>query len=177
MSMSKSGNTLLERNIAALLQRRAEEDRTLGWQERLAAWISSMAGTMAFVWFHLLLFSAWILINLGIAPGLSPFDRSLVVLAMVASVEAIFISTFILITQNRMQRQADRRADLNLQISLLAEHEIIRLVQIVSEIGERIGAPSARSADLEELKRDVRPETVLEKIEQQDAPIAVERNK
>ena len=79
---------------------------------------------MRFVYLHLALFGGWIIVNLGLIPGLRPFDPSFVVLAMVASVEAIFLSTFVLISQNRMAAAADRRADLDLQVSLLAEHEI-----------------------------------------------------
>jgi uncharacterized membrane protein len=60
-------------------------------------------------------------------------------LAMAASVEAIFLSTFILISQNRMQRLADRRAELDLQISLLTEHELTRAIQLLDEV-----APPAR---------------------------------
>ena len=163
---ASSATGLVERNIAALLDRRAAEEAALGWQERLAAAITSFAGTMTFVWIHLAFFGAWIIFNL--IPGLPHFDPSLVMLAMIASVEAIFLSTFILITQNRMQAQADRRADLALQINLLAEHEVTRLVQMVSEIGQRLGAPSARQADLQELKQDVRPEQVLGAIERQE---------
>ncbi len=156
---------LIERNIAALIERRRAEERSLSWQEKLAAAISDFAGSMPFVWLHLVAYGAWILVNLGTVPGIAPFDPSFVTLAMIASVEAIFLSTFILITQNRSQAQAERRAELNLQISLLAEHEITRLIQIVSEIGERVGAPSAHQPDLGELKKDVRPEQVLEALE------------
>ena len=74
---------------------------------------------MRFVMIHALLFGAWIVWNLGWIPGLPPFDPTFVVLAMVASVEAIFLSTFVLITQNRMAAMADKRADLDLQVSLL----------------------------------------------------------
>ena len=68
---------------------------------------------MIFVYIHLIGFGIWIIVNLGWTP-LPTFDPTLVVLAMFASVEAIFLSTFVLITQNRMAAQADRRADLDL---------------------------------------------------------------
>lgn len=84
---------------------------------------------------------------------------------MVASVEAIFLSTFVLITQNRLAAEADRRADLDLQISLLAEHEITRLIELVSEIGKRLGVPISRDPKLELLKRDVAPEDVLDRLD------------
>jgi uncharacterized membrane protein len=91
-----------------------------------------------------------------------------VILAMEASVEAIFLSTFILITQNRMMAQADKRADLNLQISLLAEHEITRLIKVVSEIGEQMNVQAAKHPELRELKQDVQPEHVLDTIEKHE---------
>jgi uncharacterized membrane protein len=85
---------------------------------------------------------------------------------MIASVEAIFLSTFILITQNRMAAKADRRAELDLQVSLLAEHEITKLVQLVAEMAQRMGVPEAGRGDVEELKRTVAPEAVLDAIEE-----------
>jgi uncharacterized membrane protein len=84
---------------------------------------------------------------------------------MMASVEAIFLSTFILISQNRMSALAERRAELDLQVSLLAEHEITKLVQLVSEIAERLDVAHEARRDSEELKRTVAPEAVLDAIE------------
>jgi uncharacterized membrane protein len=169
------GTRVVERNIDALLAHRAAEEAALGWQDRLAAGIACFAGSMTFVWLHLALYGAWIAVNLGVVPGISAFDPSFVMLAMIASVEAIFLSTFILITQNRMQAQADRRADLNLQISLLAEHEITRLVKMVAEIGERMGISAAQAPELSELKKDVKPEKVLDTIERQEEDVARRR--
>jgi uncharacterized membrane protein len=167
-----SSTRLVERNIAALVAQRRKDEKQLSWQEKLAHRITAFAGSMLFVWLHLGVYTLWIVINLGWMPGLPRFDPSFVILAMEASVEAIFLSTFILITQNRMQAHADRRADLNLQISLLAEHEITRLVQMVSEIGKRMDVPVARQPELEELKQDVRPEHVIETLEEPDAALA-----
>lgn len=159
--------SVIERNVAALIERRQAEEKALGWQDRLAGAISGFAGSMTFVWLHVAIYGGWIAVNLGTVPGLPAWDPSFVMLAMIASVEAIFLSTFILITQNRMQALADRRAELNLQISLLAEHELTRVMRMVSDIAERVGA-GPNHAELEELRRDVRPEQVLESIERQD---------
>jgi uncharacterized membrane protein len=84
---------------------------------------------------------------------------------MEASVEAIFLSSFILITQNRMMAQADRRADLNLQISLLAEYEIIRPISLVKAMAERMNVDEATQPELEELAHAVEPEQVLDTID------------
>ena len=156
---------VVERNIKAILARRQMEERGKGAQDRMADRITRFTGSMRFVYLHLALFGAWIVVNLGWTP-LRPFDPSFVVLAMVASVEAIFLSTFVLISQNRMQEMADKRADLDLQVSLLAEHEVTRLVQLVTQIAERMGIEDSRDPELEELAQDVAPEKVLDEMEQ-----------
>jgi uncharacterized membrane protein len=85
---------------------------------------------------------------------------------MIASVEAIFLSTFILITQNRMAAAADRRAELDLQVSLLAEAEITKLVELVSMIAQRMDLPASEQSEIEEMKQRVAPEAVLDAIEE-----------
>jgi uncharacterized membrane protein len=113
------------------------------------------------------LFGGWIAWNRGWL-GLRPFDPSLVVLAMAASVEAIFLSTFVLISQNRMAALADQRADLNLQVSLLAEHEITRLVALVTAMAQQMDIPAAYDPELTELATDVRPEKVMDTMQQHE---------
>jgi uncharacterized membrane protein len=120
-------NTSLKRNIEALRRRRREEEANAGFEDRLASVITRFTGSMGFVYAHLALYGFWIVANLGWLPGLGPSDPTFVILAMIASVEAIFLATFVLITQNRMAAAADRRAELDVQISLLAEAEITKL--------------------------------------------------
>jgi uncharacterized membrane protein len=153
---------VVERNIRALLAKRDQEEAQLRWPEKLANAITRFTGTLTFVLLHVVLYGLWIAINVGWIKGVPRFDPTLVILAMEASVEAIFLSSFILITQNRMMSAADRQASLSLQISLLAEHEVTRLIEMVSEIGKKMGAESAQQPELTELARDVEPEKVLD---------------
>ena len=155
----------LRRNIEALQARRREEVASATPQERLAKAITSFTGSMRFVYLHLLLYGAWILLNLGIVPGVAKFDPSFVILAMEASVEAIFLSTFVLISQNRTSAAADKRADLDLHINLLTEHELTKLAEVVTAIAARLDVQSASSAEIEEVKKDVAPEAVLDEID------------
>jgi uncharacterized membrane protein len=157
---------ILDHNISALLQRQSREQRQLSLQDKAAIAITAFAGSMAFVYLHLVIFGLWILINIGWLPVIDPWDESLVVLAMVASVEAIFISTFVLISQNRMSADDSRRADLNLQISLLAEHETTRILTIVSAIAERLDVQTSVGAEeLDALQQSVDPDAVLDELE------------
>ena len=109
MTDDRGLNSALRRNIDALRRRRAEEEGRAALDERLARKVTRFAGSMRFVYVHGLVYGAWIIANLGWIPRLAKWDPSFVVLAMIASVEAIFLSTFILITQNRMAAAADRR--------------------------------------------------------------------
>jgi uncharacterized membrane protein len=158
-------SSVLERNIHALNQRRKHEDARATAQEKLAEAITRFTGSMLFVYIHVAIFGFWIVANLGWVPGVPKWDESFVVLAMWASVEAIFLSTFVLISQNRMQAAADKRADLDLQISLLAEHEVTRLITLVAAIAERMDVRTDADHELHEIKRDVAPEAVLDEIE------------
>ena len=158
-------SSVLERNIRALQRRREQEEVKASAEERIAEAITRFTGSMLFVYLHLGFFGFWIVANLGWIPGVPPWDPSFVVLAMMASVEAIFLSTFVLISQNRMAAAADKRADLDLQISLLAEHEVTKLVTLVSAIADRIGVQTKVDAELDEITKDVAPEAVLDEIE------------
>lgn len=158
---------IVERNIQALLDRRQQEAAFRTWQDKLADAVTKFAGSMLLVIIHLILFGTWILWNSKLFP-VKPFDPYLVILAMFASVEAIFLSTFVLISQNRMATMADKRTDLDLQVSLLAEHEITRLVTLVTQIARKMDIPDAYDPEISELEQDVHPEKVLNTIEKNE---------
>jgi len=153
--------------------RRRAEERSRAADERLVQAISRFTGRMRFVHFHLAFFRLWIAINLGLLP-VPQFDHAFALLATVASVEAIFLSTIVLITQKRMAAVADKRADLDLQISLLAEHEITQILTLLSEVAERMGVAYAQNPELAELARKVEPERVLDSMEESEAAAARE---
>ena len=159
-------STVLERNIQALKERQHREEREASLQERVADRITRFTGSMLFVYLHLALFGFWIIANLGWVPGVPKWDPTFVVLAMWASVEAIFLSTFVLISQNRMAAAADKRADLDLQISLLAEHEITKLTTLVSKIAQHLNVHTEVEDELAEIQQDVSPEAVLNALEE-----------
>jgi len=156
---------VLERNIEALVGRRKAEEAARSAANRIADAVTQFTGSVKFVYIHLVLFGLWIILNLPGVP-FPKFDPTYVTLAMWASVEAIFLSTFVLISQNRTAEIAEKRHELNLQISLLAEHEITRVVQLVTAMAERLELKEAKDPELDELKRDVAPEKVLDSIEE-----------
>jgi uncharacterized membrane protein len=167
MSSPDNLNRVLEQNIQKLCEQRKTQARKRDLGQRIADTIAQFAGSLAFVYIHVVIVGAWIIVNVGWTP-LPKFDPTFVILATVASVEAIFLSTFILMSQNRMSREADERADLDLQISLLAEHEVTRLIQLTTAIAARLDLHEAGDPQLDELKRDVPLEKVVKKIQETD---------
>jgi len=159
-------NPVLERNIQALVERQHRHEQTAGLEQKLADAITAFTGSLPFVYLHLLVFGFWIVANLHLIPGVPAWDESFVILAMVASVEAIFLSTFVLISQNRMAAEAEKRADLDLQISLLTEHELTKVARLLTRIANRLHVDPEAERELEETSRDIAPERVLDKIEE-----------
>lgn len=156
---------VVHRNIRALLEVRQQYERSMTPQDHLADRITRFTGSMLSILLHALLFSGWIVINLGWLPGIRPWDPfPFVMLAMIASVEAIFLSSFVLVSQNRMAALDAKRADLDLQINLLAEHEVTRLIALTDAIARRLGVNTGEDSEIDELKRDVEPEALLAEI-------------
>ena len=151
----------LAQNIDRLAARQRREAERAPLSDRVADRITGFTGSMRFVLLHLAFFGGWIAWNLWGAPK---FDPSFVVLAMIASVEAIFLSTFVLISQNRMAKVAQSRADLDLHINLLAEHELSRVAALLDRIAAKLDVEAP--PELEEIKKDVSPEAVLDTLDE-----------
>lgn len=151
---------VLEKNIHTVIHSREAAKGQRTTEERLADVITEFSGRMSFVYFHIVWFGAWIVVNqiLG-ANAFDPFPFSF--LTLVVSLEAIFLATFVLISQNRMATGADRRADLDLQIGLLTEHEVTRVLRMLDEIQDHLGIENDSDSELAELEKAVHPEDVL----------------
>jgi uncharacterized membrane protein len=161
-------NSALARNIDALRERHQREEEEASLQEKLAGLVTAFTGSMTFVYVHLVILVAWVSMNTGLIQGAPRFDRTFVILATAASVEAIFLSTFVLISQNRAAKAADRRAGLDLQINLLTEHEVTRLIKLTAAIAEKLEVGEIDDPGLQELQRDVAPEAVLDTLEKEE---------
>jgi uncharacterized membrane protein len=158
-------SNVIERNIRTLIRLRLDAARERGLQDRIADAITSFSGRMSFVYVHIIWFVAWILLNTGSfgVPPFDPFPYGL--LTMVVSLEAIFLATFVLISQNRLSREAEHRADLDMHIGLLTEHELTRVLQMLDAIQAKLGIEDDEDNELADLEMETRPEDVLAEIE------------
>src|SRR4051812_34748677 len=128
---------VIERNIRTLVEVRRQIERSRGRRDRLADAITAWSGSMPFIFVHAAWFAGWIASNLGwLGPRLvfDPFPFGL--LTMIVSLEAIFLATFVLLSQNRQAEVAEQRAELDLQINLLSEYELTRVLKLVDAIAD-----------------------------------------
>ena len=156
---------VIERNIRTIIHLGLKAARERSLQDRIADAITSFSGHMVFAYVHIVWFGVWILLNTG-RVGVRPFDPfPYGLLTMVVSLEAIFLSTFVLISQNRLSKEAERRADLDLHIGLLTEHELTRVLQMLDAIQDKMGIADHADSELADLEMETKPEDVLAEID------------
>lgn len=156
---------VIERNIRTIIRLRGKAVRDRAMQERIADTITWFSGRMTFVYIHVVWFGIWIVLNTGRA-GLRPFDPfPYGLLTMVVSLEAIFLSAFVLISQNRLSDESEHRANLALQIGLLTEHELTRVLQMLDAVQDKLGIDNDEDSELADLEMETKPEDVLAEIE------------
>ena len=158
---------VMERNIRTLHRLRKDAEKKRGLQERVADGITNFSGSMAFVYLHAVWFGLWVVLNTGHVKliGIKPFDPfPYGLLTMLVSLEAIFLSTFVLVSQNRISEQSERQAELTLQIGLITEHEVTRVLQMLDAIQDKLGIHNDEDSELAQLEQETRPEDVLEEI-------------
>ena len=158
---------LTQENVEAILQLESEAKGERTQSDRVAEVIAKFCGTMRFVWVHVVWFGVWIVINL--VPGLPHIDPfPFTFLNLVVSLEAIFLATFILISQNHDAKISERRNHLDLQINLLSEQENTQMIRMLRAIAEKIGADVSDEVHLKALSQKTQPHKLAKQIETRD---------
>jgi uncharacterized membrane protein len=164
---TNSVDELTERNVEVIreLEKAAKEERTR--TDRFAEAIANFCGSMTFVWVHVVWFGFWILINaIPRLPHIDPFPFTF--LTLVVSLEAIFLSTFILISQNHDAKISERRNHLDLQINLLSEQENTQMLVMLRAIAEKVGANLSRDDQEEALSEETKPQRLVKQIKERE---------
>jgi uncharacterized membrane protein len=155
----------ITRNIETIVRLEQAAQRRRTWADRLSDAIAGFTGTIWFVMLHLAWFGLWAGVNTGlirVVPAFDPYPFQL--LCMIVSLEGVLLATFVLIKQNRMGYLSDRREHLDLQINLLAEREVTRVLQMVEAIAKRLDVPAGTGA--RELVQDTQVEGVVRKLDE-----------
>ena len=159
-----SAEQLTAQNVETVtrLEEAAREQRTP--TDRLAETIAKFCGSMKFVWVHVVWFGGWILFN--VVPGVRHVDPfPFTFLTLIVSLEAIFLSTFILISQNLDSRISERRSHLDLQLNLLSEQENTKMIVMLHAIAAKVGVDLTQDPHLKALSEETQPERLIEQIE------------
>jgi uncharacterized membrane protein len=154
----------VQRNVETVARLEQAAEAQVSPLDRVSDAITRFIGSLPFLMLHLVGIAFWIGWNLSPARPFDPLPFNL--LGVMVSIEAIILSSFILITQNRMQRLADRRTHLELQINMLAEQESTKLLEMLTAIQEHLGI-GAPDAEVAALQQATEPERLMEQIEQQ----------
>jgi uncharacterized membrane protein len=167
---------ILRRNIHAIADLQDKSGQMRSHQERTADRITGYSGSMGFVYLHIIWFSVWIILNIGLInlrplTEFDPFPFGL--LTMIVSLEAIFLSTFVLITQNRQAKTSERRSELDLQINLLAEQKTAKILELLDHLIEQFNAMNnsfyvSRDDEASALKVSPTPEEVMKGIKESE---------
>ena len=163
-SAVESADELTKRNIETVLklEEAARDQRTS--TDRVAEVIAGFCGSMTFVWVHVIWFGAWIILNVW--PGVNHLDPfPFTFLTLVVSLEAIFLSTFILISQNHDSRVSEKRNHLELQINLLSEQENTKMLRMLKKIAVKVGA-DIQDPHIGALAEKTHPERLAEQLDQ-----------
>jgi len=135
---------------------------------RVADWLTSSFGSIAFLLTNLVLFSAWILINTGKLPSVPVFDPyPFTLLTMTVSLEAIILAIIVLMSQIRQSYISTLREELDMQVNLISEREITKVLKLLKEIRNKISEEEIKDPELEEMIKRVDTSYIERQLEEQ----------
>ncbi len=157
----------IQKNIETILELEKEALQNLSPVEHIADKVTAFAGSSPFIILHVLWFGGWIVMNSRIISGITPFDPfPFSFLTLVVSLEAIFLTLLVLMSQNRMTKEADKRAHLDLQINMLAEQETTMILRMVQKITRHLGLEEEMDNSIKDLSEATDINSVAKKIDE-----------
>ncbi len=164
---SVTGPVTVQKNIETIMALEEKAVKSRSAAEHIADKVTTFAGSTPFIILHLIWFSGWILINSGVVPGITPFDTfPFSFLTLVVSLEAIFLTLLVLMSQNRMTKEADKRAHLDLQINMLDEQETTMILRTVQKIANHLGLEEEVDQAMKELSEETDVNHVAQTLEE-----------
>lgn len=145
-------NENLRSNREVIRSLKTEQDEKRSLSEKVADFLTERLGSMGFLILNILWFVVWISLNIGLIPGIEPFDPfPFGLLTTMVSLEAIALAIIVLISQNRSAKIADLREEVDLQVDMQTEREITKLLELISAIAEKQGIDIASDKELQDM--------------------------
>jgi uncharacterized membrane protein len=154
------------RRLFKSIKAKADAKRTP--MEKMADWMTAAFGSSTFLWANVVFFAAWLLINMGYISGVAIFDPfPFVLLTTAVSIEAIILAIFVLISQNRTAKVDDLRNETHLQLNLISEREITKLIKMMALLLEKQGIDLSQDPELHKMIRPVSEEEIERTLERE----------
>ena len=150
------------KNVNRIMEIEEQQRQELTLGEKISGAIAKFCGSMYFVYLHLVWFGTWLIVNTKTSYQFDPYPFTF--LTLVVSLEAIFLSTFILISQNQEGRLTERRNQLDLQINMLAEQENTKILEILAQIAKEVGVSVTNDPSVKLYQEDMQPDKLVEQI-------------
>lgn len=158
-------STRTHRTVQAL-KAKADAKRTIF--EKIADWINSKIGSIGFLILNVLLVLSWVALNSGFFPDILPFDNfPFGLLTLILSIEAILLTIFVLISQNRQSRLFDLREEMDLQIDIITELEMTKLLKMQEQVLNKLKIETKDDKELKQMEKPTYAEKIEEKLENQ----------
>ena len=169
-SLPGRSDAQVQKNIESIMRLDKDTSRQRSIAEHVADKITTFAGSTPFIIFHIVWFGGWILVNLRVIPGISPFDPfPFSFLTLVVSLEAIFLALLVLKSQNRMTKEADKRAHIDLQINMLAEQEGTKILNMIQRIGKHLGLEEEIDEAMQQLSQETDVNQVAKTLDEKSS--------
>lgn len=160
----------VRRTVTDVVRLEQRNRSAMSRSDRLADRITALSGSMPFVYLHVVWFAVWIGLNQGLA-GPAPFDPfPFGLLTMLVSLEAIFLATFVLISQNRQALQSDRRTKIDLQLNVISEQEVTTILRVLDLISSHLGVDLTADPDLHGMEQPTDLTRLMDEIDQAELP-------
>jgi uncharacterized membrane protein len=168
----------LHANQEMIKSLKAQQDEKRSLSEKIADVLTSTFGTMGFLILNVIWFAVWIVLNIGLIPNIEPFDPfPFGLLTMIVSLEAIALAIIVLISQNRSAKIADLREEVDLQVDIMTEREITKLLELVSALAEKQGIALSDDEDLQAMLEPAPMSKIEQALEKQVLGEAKHQNK
>lgn len=163
---NNQGPIITSRRIIKSMKAKMDAKRSVS--EKIADWLAETFGGVPFFILNFLWFVFWIFINLGVIPGIEPFDPfPFGLLTMIVSLEAIFLSIFVLISQNRAAKIDDLREEIDLQVDIITEQELTKLMEMVTRLMEKNGIDISKDEALQQMLKPIDTDRIEKALERQ----------
>ena len=154
------------RKLFKSIKAKADAQRTV--MEKMADSMTSAFGSSTFLWANVAFFAVWLLINTGKVSAVAIFDPfPFVLLTTIVSIEAIILAIFVLVSQNRTAKVDDLRNETHLQLNLISEREVTKLIKMMALLLEKQGIDLSQDPELHKMIRPVSEEEIERMLERE----------